>query len=116
MKFFLYPTKYDSTVSGETRTNSVRLVARKRVSLDCSFRFFDHGFWADDYDYAFLSDGIFSAIGFEVVADYGASGKIYVAVDDGVAKAALAADVDVIEDNALIDFAVTVDAHVETQD
>src|ERR1700677_3139903 len=105
-----------SVVTRETRTNSVRLVARKRVSLGCSFGFFDHGFWPDDYDHAFVGDGILGAVCFHVVADYRACRQVYVTIDDGIANAAFAADIEVIEDDALIDFAVTVDANIEAQD
>jgi len=85
------------------------------TKADALFGFFDHGFWADDDHYAFVGDGVTGAVGFEVVADDGALGEIYVAVDDGVADAAATADVDVIEEDALIDFAVAVHAHIETE-
>src|ERR1700722_7438991 len=80
------------------------------------FGLFDHGFRADDDDYAFVGDGIFGSVGFEVVADDGASGQVHVAIDDGVANAAFAADVDVIENDAIVDLAVAVDADVEAED
>jgi hypothetical protein len=35
--------------------------APQKITL---FGFFDHGFGADYYDYAFVGDGIFGAIGF----------------------------------------------------
>jgi len=48
-------------------------------------------------------------VGFEVIADFGALGKIDVAVDDGAADARMAADVYVVIDDGVGDFAVTVD-------
>ncbi len=88
---------------------------RKLLRDSTLFGFFDHGFGADYYDYAVFGDGIARAVGFRVVADYGAFGQAYVAVNDGAADAATAADVHVIEDDALIQFAVAIDAHVEAE-
>ena len=90
--------------------------ARKNAETLALLGFFDHGFWADYYDYAFVGDGIFGAIGFGVVADDCTGGQIYVAIDDGVADAAAAADVYVIKNDTAVDFAVAVDAHVEAED
>jgi hypothetical protein len=79
------------------------------------FGFFDHGFWADYYYYAVFGDGVAGSVGFGVVADYCAFGEADVAVNYGAANAAAAADVHVIEHDALIEFAVTVDAHIEAE-
>src|SRR5271163_3249296 len=83
--------------------------------MTASFRFFDHGFGADYDYYAVFGDGVTRAVGFGVVADYCAFGQAYVAVNDGAADAAAAADDDVVEDDALIHFAVAIDAHVEAE-
>src|SRR5277367_3395034 len=86
------------------------------LMMTASFGFFDHGFGADYYYYAVFCDGVSSAVGFCVVADYCSFGQADVAVDDGAADATAAADVDVVEDDALIEFAVAIDAHVEAED
>src|ERR1700691_5496827 len=77
--------------------------------------FFDHGFWADYYYYAVFCNGVAGAVGFGVVADYCTFGQAYVTVDYGAANAATAAYVHVIEDDTLVEFAVTVDAHSEAE-
>src|SRR5277367_1432811 len=86
------------------------------LMMTASFGFFDHGFGADYYYYAVFCDGVSSAVGFCVVADYCSFGQADVAVDDGAADATAAADVDVVEDDALIEFAVAIDAHIEAED
>src|SRR5271156_3476994 len=83
--------------------------------MTASFRFFDHGFGADYDYYAVFGDRVTRAVGFGVVADYCAFGQAYVAVNYGAADAAAAADVYVIEDDALIEFAVAVHADVEAE-
>src|ERR1700723_3800424 len=88
---------------------------RKKEARFASLWFFDHGFRAHDDYYAIVGYGVAGAVGFGVIADYGAFGQAYVAVDDGAANAATAAYVDVIEDEALVEFAVTVDAHIEAE-
>lgn len=45
-------------------------------------KLFQHGFRADYHDDAVFGDGIAGAVGFQVVADHGAFGEIYVAVND----------------------------------
>src|SRR5580692_1603787 len=79
------------------------------------FGLFDHGFGAHDYDYAVLGDRVSRAVGFGVVADYGAFWQADVAVNDGAANAAAAADDHVVENDALIHFAVAIDTHVEAE-
>jgi hypothetical protein len=80
--------------------------------MTASFGFFDHGFWADYYYYAVFGYGVTGAVGFGVVADYCAFGQAYVAVNYGAADAAAAAYVHVIEDDALIQVAVAIDADI----
>jgi hypothetical protein len=80
--------------------------------MKASFRFFDHGFGADDYDHAVFGYGVAGAVGLGVVADDGAFGEAYVAVNYGAADAAAAAYDYVIEYDALIQFAVAVYADV----
>src|SRR5271163_4247034 len=84
--------------------------------MTASFRFFDHGFGADYYYYAVFGDRVTRAVGFGIVADYCAFGQAYVAINYGAADAAAAAYVHVIEDDALIEFAVAIDAHIEPED
>src|SRR5712691_2756817 len=83
-------------------------------TLNCfpSFRFLDHGLFAHDDDHAALRNVMARAIGFEVVADFGALGDCDVTVDDGVADAGVAADVHMIDQDGIFHFAVAVDAHV----
>ena len=51
------------------------------------FGFFDEGFLADDDDDAGIGDVEAAAVGFEVVADFGALGEADVAINDGAANA-----------------------------
>src|SRR5580693_2380146 len=84
--------------------------------LAALLRFFDHGFWADYYHYAVFCNGVAGAVGFGVVADYCTFGQAYVAVDYGAANAATATYVHVIEDDALVEFAIAIDAYIEPED
>src|ERR1700720_4056752 len=80
-----------------------------------SFRFLDHGFFADDdYDSAF-GDVVALSVGFGVVADFGALGNRDVAVDDGVAHAGMPPDVYMIEEDGIFDVGVAVGAPVVAQ-
>src|SRR6202167_2015611 len=76
---------------------------------------FNHGFGADYYYNAVFGNGVTGAVGFGVVADYCACGQAYVTVNYGAANAAAAADDHMIEDDALVHFAVAIDAHVEAE-
>src|SRR5271156_373946 len=87
-------------------------MTKSRLAL---FRFFDHGFGADHDYHAVLGHGVARAVGFGVIADYRAFGQAYVTVNDGAANAAAAANIHVIEDDALVQFAVAIDAHVEAE-
>src|SRR5271167_2876612 len=87
-------------------------MTKSRLAL---FRFFDHGFGADHDYHAVLGDGVARAVGFGVIADYRAFGQAYVTINDGAANAAAAADIHVIEDDALIELAITIDSHVEAE-
>jgi len=51
-----------------------------------------------------------------VVADYGSFGNVHVAINDGLADAAVAADVDVRKDDAGVDVGIGVDADVLRED
>src|SRR5580700_652870 len=84
-----------------------------RVAL---FRFFNHGFGADDHHYAIIGYGVAGAVGFGVVADYGAFWQAYMAIDNCAANTAAAPDIHVIEDDAGIEFAVAIYPHVEAED
>src|SRR5579872_5904882 len=79
------------------------------------FRFFDHGFFANDHYDAGFSDVVALAVGFQVVADFGALGNGHVAVDDGVAHAGVPPDVDVIEQDRVLHVRVAVCADVVAQ-
>src|SRR4029077_2918231 len=59
-----------------------------------------------------LSDKVALAVSLGVVADAGALRDVYVAVDDGLADAAVTPDIYVREKNAGIHFAVGIHAHV----
>src|SRR5271170_150995 len=96
-------------------TAPLRMTAAPRM-IRALLGFFDHGFGADYYYYAVFCDGVTRAVGFCVVADYCSFGQADVAVDDGAADATAAADIHVIEDDALIELAVTIHAHVEAED
>ena len=67
--------------------------------------FFDQGLLADDDDDAGRGDMETAAVGFEVIANFGMFGKADVAIDDRAADARVAADVDVIVDDGIGDFA-----------
>src|SRR5580692_12992591 len=88
---------------------------RKKEARFASLWFFDHGFRAHDNYYAIVGYGVAGAVGFGVIADYGAFGQAYVAIDDRAANAAAASDVHVIKDDAGIHIAVAIDAHVEAE-
>ena len=65
----------------------------------------DHGFLADDDDDAGSGDVEAAAIGFEVETNFSVFGEADVAVDDRAANAGVAADVDVVVDDGICDFA-----------
>src|ERR1700733_9811595 len=111
-----------SAGSGQRRYERQRHTARsgpcqEKTGLNDSrlFGFFDHGFGTDYHYYAVFGYRVTGAVGFGVVADYCAFGQTDVAINYGAAYAAAAADDHVIEDDALIHFAVAIDAHVETE-
>src|SRR6266436_3379049 len=76
------------------------------------FRLFEKGFLADDHDDAGFGDVEAPAVGFEVVANLGALGEAYMAVDDGAANTRVTANIHVIVDDGLRDFRVAVDADI----
>src|SRR5580658_7296693 len=100
--------KFDNLLRAVERSECCKISAGRMPAL---LGLFDHGFGADyDHD-AVFGYGVAGAVGFEVVADDRAFGKLDVAIDDAAADAAVAADGDVVEDDGLVDFAETVDAH-----
>src|SRR6266849_3359527 len=89
-------------VQDDTATR--RALKRRAFSIRSGlgrFGFFDEGFLADDDDDTGIADVEAAAVGFEVVADFGALGKADVAVDDGAANARVAADIHVIVDDGV---------------
>src|SRR5207247_7052492 len=81
------------------------LLSRRSPSLLSSasrrFGLFDEGFLADDDDDAGIADVKAAAVGFKVIADFGALGKAHVAVADGAAAGRVAADVRGVVDNGI---------------
>src|SRR6202167_2538006 len=65
----------------------------------------------DDGDAA-IGDEVAGAVGFGVVADGGAFGEMYVAIDDAAADAAMASHDDVREQDGGIDFGIRIYANV----
>jgi hypothetical protein len=80
------------------RSSKLRLAPREARLL----RFFEHGFGADDDDHAAFGDGVAGAVGIGIEADDGAFGQVDVAVDDGAADAAAAADAESQTDAELV--------------
>src|SRR5271154_2451617 len=104
-------------------SNSATTIGRKARKLQLLRREVVHGhrilkerIIARDHGDAALGDEIALAVGLGVEAYGGALGQVHVAVDDGAADAAAASNADVREQNALVDFAVGVHAHVGRED
>src|SRR5438132_12738051 len=62
-----------------------------------------------------VGDGEAARVRFRVVADLGVRRHVHVLVDDGAANAAVASDVDAVEDDRLLDVGEAVDAHLGRQ-
>src|SRR6266849_4351853 len=69
------------------------------------FGFLDQGFLADDDDDTGIGDVEAALVGFQVVADLGALGKVHVVVDDGIQDIAVTVDADVVADDGFLNAA-----------
>src|SRR6266853_6372492 len=85
-------------------------------TLNCflSLRFLDHGLFAHDAYHAGLRDVITLAVGFEIVADFGAFGDRNVAIDNGIANVGMTSDVNMVEQDRVFQLAIAVDPHIVT--
>src|SRR4029077_15580801 len=71
---------------------------------------------AGDHGDAAVGDKVAGAVGFGVIADGGAFGEMYVAVDNAAADAAVASHSDVREQNGRVDFGIRIHANVRRKD
>src|SRR5208337_4359373 len=100
------------TTYGEERKTK-RLFAAEVVHRDGVFK---QGIVARDHGDTALGYEVALAVGFRVIADAGAFGNVHIAVDDGLANAAMAAHVHVGKKNAGIDLAVRVHPDIGRED
>ena len=80
------------------------------------YRVFKQRGVAGDDGQARWRDKVTALVFDRVVADYGSFGNVHIAIDDCLADAAVAADVDVRKDDAGVDVGIGVDAHILGED
>src|ERR1700687_2332065 len=97
--------------SGETKQYR-RLLAGEVIH---GYRIFEQGIIARHHGDSAVCDEVALPVGRGVVADARAFGDVYVAIDYGLADAAMPADIHVREQDTVVDFAIGVYSHIRRE-